>query len=446
MEMKICAACGADKPLSAYPRRSGGGRRGTCRACIRKRGRIDGNGESRDNGGHNDAAAGFEMAPEAEAPAALKAGGMTLVPGNAAAASAEADGTEGSGGESPLQPVGERVQPKRKRRHRKAKRAVAVLPVDAPADAGGISLDGDGDGDREDGLEAGRQRTAAADAGGERAGAGESEPEKAVIAASAEAAGESGPAKKKRKRKRRRKPAPAVLLAEEPERGDSDSTAGGQTASPDEPSVSGTGERAELSGAASPGHAAQAETHDAGLPAPGSREQEQKQENPRKRKRKRRRKRKATVHILPPGGGETAPPAKPPYKRIVPLKGPFSFDPAKLNDRGTGMIRLRGRRETGKRWSTEIPTEMAVRMVAEGAAGIINPGLIHKLYTKTDFRLLILQRDHYICRYCGRFGDTIDHVLPKSKGGLSTPDNCVCACADCNLKKADSLDFVFDDL
>jgi 5-methylcytosine-specific restriction endonuclease McrA len=88
---------------------------------------------------------------------------------------------------------------------------------------------------------------------------------------------------------------------------------------------------------------------------------------------------------------------------------------------------------------------MAVRMVNEGAAGIINPGLIHKLYSKSDFRLLVLQRDNYICRYCGRFGDTIDHVMPKSKGGLSSPDNCVCACADCNLKKADSLDFTYDD-
>ena len=116
-----------------------------------------------------------------------------------------------------------------------------------------------------------------------------------------------------------------------------------------------------------------------------------------------------------------------------------------MNDRGKGWIRLRGYRDTGKHWSTDIPTEMAVRMVKEGETGIIGPGLIHKLYTKTDFRLLILQRDNYLCYYCGRYGDTIDHVLPKSKGGLSTPANCVCACADCNLKKADHLEFVYDD-
>jgi len=164
----------------------------------------------------------------------------------------------------------------------------------------------------------------------------------------------------------------------------------------------------------------------------------------RKRKRPRRRKRRLRDGLLP--HEDERPPVRPPYKRIVPIKGPFSYDPRVLNDKGTGLIRLRGKRETGKRWSTEIPYEMAVRMVSEGAAGILHPRLIHKLYTKTDFRLFVLQRDNYICNYCGRFGDTIDHVMPKSKGGLSTPANCVCACAECNLKKADHLDFVFDDL
>ncbi|GGD75631.1 hypothetical protein GCM10010911_37000 [Paenibacillus nasutitermitis] len=161
----------------------------------------------------------------------------------------------------------------------------------------------------------------------------------------------------------------------------------------------------------------------------------------RQRGRKRRKRADKTVVVL----AEPQVNKRPPDKRIVPFKGPFKYDPSLLNDRGTGMIRLRGRRETGKRWSTDIPLEMAATMVREGAAGILSPGLIHKLYSKTDFRLLVLQRDNYVCRYCGRFGDTIDHVMPKSKGGLSSPANCVCACADCNLKKADSLDFVYDD-
>uniref|UniRef100_UPI0030168E15 HNH endonuclease n=1 Tax=Oceanobacillus massiliensis TaxID=1465765 RepID=UPI0030168E15 len=48
-----------------------------------------------------------------------------------------------------------------------------------------------------------------------------------------------------------------------------------------------------------------------------------------------------------------------------------------------------------------------------------------------------LERDHYICHYCGFHGETIDHKTPRSKGGLSTPMNCVCCCNQCNLNKAD---------
>lgn len=51
----------------------------------------------------------------------------------------------------------------------------------------------------------------------------------------------------------------------------------------------------------------------------------------------------------------------------------------------------------------------------------------------------ILRRDEYKCSYCGR-GDlplTIDHVVPKSKGGIDSWDNLVCACTFCNNKKGD---------
>lgn len=47
----------------------------------------------------------------------------------------------------------------------------------------------------------------------------------------------------------------------------------------------------------------------------------------------------------------------------------------------------------------------------------------------------ILVRDNYKCQYCGSFGDTIDHILPKSRGGLNTWDNLCCACKKCNAKK-----------
>lgn len=56
-------------------------------------------------------------------------------------------------------------------------------------------------------------------------------------------------------------------------------------------------------------------------------------------------------------------------------------------------------------------------------------------------RRTIYKRDNSTCQYCGcRPGSeelSIDHVVPRSKGGLTTFDNCVLACVDCNTRKAD---------
>ena len=49
----------------------------------------------------------------------------------------------------------------------------------------------------------------------------------------------------------------------------------------------------------------------------------------------------------------------------------------------------------------------------------------------------VLERDHNTCAYCGRRATTIDHVLPKSRGGGDTWTNLVAACQVCNGKKAD---------
>ena len=53
----------------------------------------------------------------------------------------------------------------------------------------------------------------------------------------------------------------------------------------------------------------------------------------------------------------------------------------------------------------------------------------------------LFKRDRYTCQYCGLQPGpselTVDHVVPRSRGGLSSWDNCVLACVECNKKKAD---------
>lgn len=52
-------------------------------------------------------------------------------------------------------------------------------------------------------------------------------------------------------------------------------------------------------------------------------------------------------------------------------------------------------------------------------------------------RLKVLARDHYRCHWCGQTGDTIDHIIPWSKGGRTNLINCVTACQVCNNQRGD---------
>jgi len=53
----------------------------------------------------------------------------------------------------------------------------------------------------------------------------------------------------------------------------------------------------------------------------------------------------------------------------------------------------------------------------------------------------LYRRDQFTCQYCGvalASDDlTIEHILPRSRGGPTSWENCVAACEDCNTRKAD---------
>jgi len=55
-------------------------------------------------------------------------------------------------------------------------------------------------------------------------------------------------------------------------------------------------------------------------------------------------------------------------------------------------------------------------------------------------RRAVFARDDWTCQYCGaRSNLTVDHVIPRYKGGASSWDNIVASCAPCNLRKGNAL-------
>jgi len=63
------------------------------------------------------------------------------------------------------------------------------------------------------------------------------------------------------------------------------------------------------------------------------------------------------------------------------------------------------------------------------------------MHSRRITRKAVLARDSWTCQYCGnrKPGMTIDHVIPRSRGGESAWENIVAACGGCNRRKGDRL-------
>lgn len=51
----------------------------------------------------------------------------------------------------------------------------------------------------------------------------------------------------------------------------------------------------------------------------------------------------------------------------------------------------------------------------------------------------VFARDDHCCQYCSAAAESIDHVIPRSKGGEHIWENVVAACRPCNVRKRDRL-------
>jgi 5-methylcytosine-specific restriction endonuclease McrA len=71
---------------------------------------------------------------------------------------------------------------------------------------------------------------------------------------------------------------------------------------------------------------------------------------------------------------------------------------------------------------------------------LVNYVRVPRIVKRKISRRALFARDGWRCVYCGSTGRlTLDHVVPRSRGGDSVWENVVTSCAPCNLRKGDRL-------
>lgn len=94
------------------------------------------------------------------------------------------------------------------------------------------------------------------------------------------------------------------------------------------------------------------------------------------------------------------------------------------------VSRARERLVRSARLALAVPEVILLRVYAGRAEGSV-------VFSRRNLH----KRDRLTCQYCGAQPGaeelTIDHLVPRSRGGRSTWENCVLACVTCNSRKAD---------
>ena len=101
---------------------------------------------------------------------------------------------------------------------------------------------------------------------------------------------------------------------------------------------------------------------------------------------------------------------------------------------------------TWEDWSRLKPAEDELKIHTVNAVFRVPEIIQYTKYNKvpahkiTYNRRTIYRRDRYKCQYCGKAKSTselsLDHVTPRCQGGLTTWENIVVACTECNSRKA----------
>jgi 5-methylcytosine-specific restriction endonuclease McrA len=84
-------------------------------------------------------------------------------------------------------------------------------------------------------------------------------------------------------------------------------------------------------------------------------------------------------------------------------------------------------------------TSMSVPSVIRLRRYVKRPPRYHIAFNRRN----VFRRDNHSCQFCGKVGGdlTLDHVVPRSRGGKNSWENIVTACRECNSKKRDRTPF-----
>lgn len=99
------------------------------------------------------------------------------------------------------------------------------------------------------------------------------------------------------------------------------------------------------------------------------------------------------------------------------------------------IIDIAGRPST---WNEKINTSSST--VDSPATVRLLSRVTRKWFAPRFRKSAVYSRDNWSCQYCGnslgKNNATIDHVMPKARGGITSWKNCVASCKDCNRTKA----------
>jgi 5-methylcytosine-specific restriction endonuclease McrA len=119
-----------------------------------------------------------------------------------------------------------------------------------------------------------------------------------------------------------------------------------------------------------------------------------------------------------------------------------TFEPLQLvSERRAVVLLLNGRAES-------IATAEDAQICHSQSLAVPVPSIVRlhtmvklptRMRTPPLTRRSLLLRDGYRCAYCLGYADTIDHVIPRSRGGRHEWSNVVAACRRDNMKKGDRL-------